>query len=345
LKGGVRPLKHPNGYGTVVKLSGNRRNPFVVRKTAGWDDRGYPIYSVIGYFPTREAGLIALAEYNKDPYDVDKEKTTFSELYALWLEKRAHKLGASNLTSLKAAYKHCQRLYYMKYKAVKAFNMQECVDNCGCGYSTQGAIKNLFNHLDRFAFELDIINRCYSELVTSASIPETEKIPFTDEEVNSLWEVIGEPWVDSVIVFLYTGFRISELLDIKTANVDLAAGTIKGGIKTKAGKDRLIPIHSSIFEIIRGRVGDGAAYLFSHNGKKVSLSQYYVFWREIMGRLGINHTPHECRHTFRSRLDSAGANKRCIDLIMGHKSNDVGERVYTHKTLEELKEAIELITS
>jgi integrase len=202
-----------------------------------------------------------------------------------------------------------------------------------------------YGFLDRFAFELDIINRCYSELVTSASIPETEKIPFTDEEVAALWKAIGEPWVDSVIVFLYTGFRISELLDIKTANVDLAAGTIKGGIKTKAGKDRLIPIHSSIFDIIRRRVGDGAAHLFSRNGKKVSLSRYYVFWREIMGRLGINHTPHECRHTFRSRLDSAGANKRCIDLIMGHKSKDVGERVYTHKTLEELKEAIELITS
>lgn len=57
----------------------------------------------------------------------------------------------------------------------------------------------------------------------------------------------------------------------------------------------------------------------------------------------MNHTPHECRHTFRSRLDSAGANKVCIDRIMGHSSGNTGERVYTHKTLEELKEAIELI--
>lgn len=58
----------------------------------------------------------------------------------------------------------------------------------------------------------------------------------------------------------------------------------------------------------------------------------------------MNHTPHETRHTFRTSLDSAGANKKCIDLMMGHKSKDVGERVYTHKTLDELKEAIELIT-
>lgn len=59
----------------------------------------------------------------------------------------------------------------------------------------------------------------------------------------------------------------------------------------------------------------------------------------------MKHTPHECRHTFRSRLDSAGANKKCIDLMMGHKSKEVGERVYTHKTLDELKEAILLIAS
>ena len=63
-----------------------------------------------------------------------------------------------------------------------------------------------------------------------------------------------------------------------------------------------------------------------------------------MNQLGITHTPHETRHTFRSRLDSAGANKVCIDLMMGHKSKEVGEKVYTHKTLSELRTAIELIT-
>jgi len=63
-----------------------------------------------------------------------------------------------------------------------------------------------------------------------------------------------------------------------------------------------------------------------------------------MSAAAVQHTPHNCRHTFRSRLDSAGANKRCIDLMMGHKSKDVGERVYTHKTIDELKAAIELVT-
>lgn len=65
---------------------------------------------------------------------------------------------------------------------------------------------------------------------------------------------------------------------------------------------------------------------------------------DIMEAHGMNHTPHECRHTFRSWLDSADANKVCIDKIMGHTSANTGERIYTHKSIEELKIAIELIT-
>ena len=80
------------------------------------------------------------------------------------------------------------------------------------------------------------------------------------------------------------------------------------------------------------------------NGQKCGLQQYYRFWNQIMDKINLNHTPHECRHTFRSRLDSAGANKRCIDLILGHKSKDVGERIYTHKTIQELKYAVGLVT-
>jgi integrase len=336
-------MKNPNGYGSVVKLSGNRRNPYMARKTKGWNAKGHPQYKIIGYYPTKEAGLIALAQYNNAPWDVDQARTTFEELFELWKNKKAAKLGKSNQTSLLSAYQHCQKLHKTKYKDIKSYHMQECIDACGHGYSTQGAIKNLFRHLDRFALELDLVNRCYSELLTSESIPETEKIPFTDEEINRLWQVSGEPWIDSVLIFLYTGFRISELLDLRTGNVDLAAGTINGGTKTKAGKDRIIPIHSKIAPLVAMRAGQGEEYLFTYNEKKVNITKYYILWREIMERMGMKHTPHECRHTFRSRLDSAGANKKCIDLLMGHKSKDVGERVYTHKTIEELKAAVELL--
>lgn len=194
-------MKLPNGYGSVVKLSGNRRNPFAVRKTIGWNEKGHPIYLPIGYTATREEGLMLLAEYNKSPWDINAEKTTLEGLWELFQEKKLPKLGKSTKASLSAAFKHCKKYHKMKYKDMKSFHMQDCIDNCGCGYSTQWAIKNLFGHLDKFALEIDIINKSYALLTTAEPIPETSKKPFTDEEVDKLWEIKDREWVDSILVF------------------------------------------------------------------------------------------------------------------------------------------------
>lgn len=333
-------MKNPNNYGTVTKLSGNRRKPWIVKE--GVSGKQKPI----GYTATKEEGMILLAQYNNDPWDIEADKITLQELFDLWIEKRAVKLGTSNRYSLKSAYKHCSKLGKVKYKQIKSYQMQDCIDSCGCGYSTQGAIKNLWGHLDRFALELDIISKRCSDLLTSDPIPETTKEIFTDEEVSRLWENQNFPWVDSILFFLYTGFRISEMIDLRTETVNLQEWTLTGGTKTAAGKNRLIPIHSKIQSIVQKRFEQSkSGYLFEYNGKKLNQFQYREFWAKIMKVLKMNHTPHECRHTFRSRLDSAGANKVCIDRLMGHKSKGTGERVYTHKNIEELRLNIELITN
>lgn len=195
-------MKNPNGYGSVVKLSGNRRNPFAVRKTTGWNEKGHPIYETIGYYPTREAGMIALAEYNKSPWDIDAEKVTLDAIFEQWSEKKLPKMGKSTQGSLKSAFKHTKSMWNMKYKEIKSFHMQDVIDNCGCGYSTQWAIKNLFGHLDKFALEIDVINKSYAQLTTAEPIPETTKQPFTDKEVKAVWKIKDQEWVDSVLVFL-----------------------------------------------------------------------------------------------------------------------------------------------
>lgn len=282
-------MKLPNGYGTVTKLSGNRRKPYVVKE--GISGKQKPI----GYTATREEGLILLAQYNNDPWDIQTDKITFQELYKLWLEKRAVKLGTSNQSSLKSAYKHCVKLEKVKYKQIKSYQMQDCIDSCGCGYSTQGAIKNLFGHLDRFAMELDIISKCCSDLLTSAPIPETTKEIFTDEEVSRVWENENLEWADSVLFFLYTGFRISEMIKLKTEDIDFEIRTMTGGVKTAAGKQRLVPIHSKIFHIVQSRAEQSkSGYLFEYGGKKLSQTQYRKFWAGIMDKLEIEHLPHEC---------------------------------------------------
>lgn len=336
-------MKNPNGYGTVVKLSGNRRKPYAVRKTIGFNKKGHPIYQPIGYTETREEGLEMLALYNHEPWNIDRDKVTLKMLYERWLEVKFPKLGDATQKSLKSAYKHCKKYENAIYRKLRSFDMQDCIDNCGCGYSTQWAIKNLFGHLDRFAFEIDIIDKMYSQITTAEPVPETSKKPFTDDEIKILYENKDDEWVETIILYNFTGFRLNELLSIEITSIDLDEGIFKGGSKTNSGKNRIVPVHSYIQYIVEKRVKTNRKYLIELEGKKLSKSKYYEFWNETMEKLGLNHTPHECRHFFRTKLDAVGANKKCTDLMMGHKSKDVGERRYTHKTIQELKDEIEKI--
>lgn len=337
-------MKHPNGYGTVVKLSGNRRRPFAVRKTLGFDDRNYPIYLNIGYTETREKGLILLAEYNKAPWDVNAEKISLQELYELWLAKRCDRLGVSNAKGLQSAWHYCRELGGRKYKEINSFEMQECIDNCGRSYSTQANIKSLWKHLDRLALELNIIQKANSALLVSEKVPDSKKKPFSEEEIECIWHNEDLEGAETVLFLLYTGFRFSECRAIRLEDVSLGEEAIVGGMKTEAGRNRIVPIHPDIAPIVRKLYEKSSGgFLFEENGKAFGDYPFRKKWNQTMRLLKMHHTPHECRHTFRSRMDSAGANKVCIDRIMGHKSGDVGERVYTHKTLQELKSAIRLL--
>ena len=341
--------KNPNGYGSVVKLSGNRRKPFAVRKTVGYDDRAYPIYEIIGYYPTRKDAMIALADYNKEPYDFNTAKITFSELYERWAKTTYHTLKESSVSAHKAAYKYCEPLYNIKYREIRKHQMQQCIDSCGKSYATQTNIRNLLTLLDKFAFDLDIVSKCYStNLRVSEKTVTKDRNVFTDLEVQKLSK---RDDCDEILFMLYTGCRISEMLTVECANVDLEKRILRCGVKTEAGKNRVIPIHSKLMSIIKKHMSD-EKYLFHidydiFRSKEIEQSRenaYRKTYRAIMRDTGMNHIPHECRHTFRSKLDSAEANKVCIDLIMGHKTGDVGERVYTHKTIEELKTAIEKLS-
>lgn len=70
-------MRLPNGYGSVVKMSGNRRRPYAVRKTDGFNEKGYPIYKIIGYTETKEEGLSLLAKYNESPWNINEQKLLF----------------------------------------------------------------------------------------------------------------------------------------------------------------------------------------------------------------------------------------------------------------------------
>ena len=333
--------RNPNGYGSVVKLSGNRRRPYVVRKTVGFDDRAYPIYEIIGYYESRKDALMALAQYNSKPYDLNLSKKTFSELYKLWKKTAFPKMGNSLKTAHEASYKHCERIYNVPYKDLRKADMQRCIDECGLSYATQTNIRNLFVQLDKFAYDNDIISKCYSaNLTTAEKEVKIKRNLYTNDQVKLLYDHIGEECVDETLFMLFTGCRVTEMLTLKQENIDYDQQTLCFGIKTAAGKNRIVPIHEKILPILQTHKD---TFLFSKwfaKGEEKAYRSFRYHFELMNDKLGMKHTTHDARHTVRSKLDSAEANKVCIDLIIGHKNGDVGERVYTHKTIEELKTAM-----
>lgn len=338
-------MKNPNGYGTVVKLSGNRRKPFVARKTVRWKDNGQPVFLIIGYYATKEEGLIALAEYNQNPYDIANRNLTLAEVYEKWKTLKAPQLAKPNRENLFSGFRYMEKIKDLKYREIRSFQMQNIIDSAG-SYSRQSIVKNLFGHLDRFALEMDVINKMYSQLTKTVEYEQLEeRIPFSAEEIKVLWDHEDDFFVGYVLIMIYSGWRITEFCEMKTEDVDVDQWTMKGGSKTISGKNRIVPIHSAIKHLVKRYFNpDHKRLILQENGTTYTAENFRKEFHSCCERFGMKHTPHEARHTFRSMLDSAGANQKCIDLMMGHKSFGVGERVYTHKTVEELREAIELIS-
>ena len=350
-----KALRNPNGYGSVVKLSGKRRNPFEVRVNTRMDERYYPVYDVLGRFETREDALIALAEYNRSPYSVTDRNMTFSQLYERFYQDKYKKSGRtyskSTISCTKAAYRHCEPLYGISYAKLRTDDFRSILakqDGSGnpLSHATQEHVKNLFSQMDKFALQNDIIEKGYASFATiTVSEDDEPGLPFTAAELETLWANRDKPWVDSVLIYIYSGWRVSELILMPVQNINLESGTFQGGLKTNAGKNRIVPIHSKIREMVEKRLSDHGSALFMSGNKPISVSSYLKLFKKTLASIGITtyHTPHDCRHTFTSLLDSAGANQVCIDRRIGHASKSLTMKTYTHKDIEELRNAIELI--
>lgn len=342
-------MRNPNGYGSVYKLKGKRRKPWVARITTGWEKtetgKLKQLYKPLGYFAKQSQAINALAEYNKDPYDLENAGMTFKELYELWSDKHFEKLSASTVEGHKISYKKCEPLYDRPFKNIKLLELQEFLDTSCSTYATKQQVKKLLGLMYFYANKYEITDKDHSKKLDLGEKQTTlKRRAFTQTEINKLWNNIDMEWVDVILMLIYTGLRISELLELKIENIDLVNLTMTGGKKTKASKDRIIPIHPRILPLIKKRYDENNKYLIV--GKRtIDYMSYRGFitykYTPVMKKLSIKTSGcHDCRHTIASNLRTNGVDPLIIKRILGHSSEDLTEKVYTHTTIEELKKAI-----
>ena len=345
-------MRLPNGYGSIYKLSGNRRKPWCVRKTTGWKDNGQPIYTFVGYYPTRQEALSALADYNKDPYDLQLSSVTFAELYERWSEEHFQKISHSGVNSYSSAYRSCEKIGSMRVVDIKLDHLQQTMDDSGKNSPTLKTMKNLFGLMYDYAVVHEIITPDKREMIRylDTSKPgnpnKMDRKIFTHKEIQKLWEMQdANAYIPVILIMIYSGVRIGELLALEKTDVHLDERWfyVKEA-KTVAGI-REVPIAEKIVPAIEKWISRPCDRLIC-SGADAPLP-YYTFrdnyWKAVMDILDMDHKPHDTRHTCISLLTEAGVDQRIIRKIVGHKGQGVTETVYTHLELPVKLEAINRI--
>lgn len=374
--------KRANGEGSISYDS--RRKRYRAKITVGWEfneetGRTKQIVKTLGSnYKTKGEASAALAEYFKNPFDLDNKDITFSQLYEIWFDDFT-KDHESHKYRIKSAYKYCSSIYNKKFRELSILDMKNCIykgtseitrgkykgEQKLATPSTKESMKYIFNHMFAYAIEARIVDRNYAKEFTldkkvfkEKEENHKEKIPFSDEELQKLWkssEFI--PFADMIIYACYSGWRPSELIGLKISDVNLEEGFIKGGIKTTAGKNRLVPIHPLVKSIVEKyyneAIGFGSKYLFNDISKKkgigLSYDQYLSRFNNVLRilKLRLDITPHYTRHTFISKAKSreVNMNEYILKLIVGHEIGDLTEHIYTHRELKDLKEEILKIKS
>lgn len=339
-------MRQANGTGSVFKLSGKRRRPWAVRITAGWTDDGKQIFKYLSYHEKKVDAIKALAQYNTNPYDVESSKATFEDIYDKWSEAAYKTLSVSSVKTYKSAYKNTTKIQKMVFRDLRTNALQDVVDKIDSA-SMARMTKFLFQKMYTYALENDIVEKDYSQYVKLLQKKEAkEKSPFSFNEIKTMWDKVDTvEYADLVVILLYTGMRIGELLDMTKDNIHLEERYMVGGSKTEAGKNRVIPIHKKIIPLIEKRMEKSKSeYLFTNTlGKKLTYALFMSkYWGMILPYLDGNRTPHDTRHTFISRMDSLGVSRITIQRIVGHSNKETTE-IYIHKSLDELLEAVDML--
>lgn len=280
---------------------------------------------------------------------------------------RHYCLGMAN------AFNNSKELHDRVYKDLRASDFNKHLKESKKSPDSQRQMVNLYMNLDKFAMEEDIIEKGYAQFITTVTSNRKEikkakdkKVAkdklFSYEQIDYLWNFTlkssgvqlarkqqREQFIrDFWLMLLYTGCRADELLSIYTDNVFLDDNYFIGGLKTQAGINREIPIHSDIKPLFEKYYNPENEFLFMQpNGNKVDYDYYLWHFQHNFKDLHpevSEHTAHDARHTLRTELKKLNIKDIIINSIIGHSNDDVGDDVYTHISIEEKQEAIKQVT-
>lgn len=381
-RGKAKPkrMRLPNGFGSITKLTGaNLRKPYWVRVCIGKTETGKPIQKPLkpeSLFETYQDAYEALVEYNKNPYDLEPD-ITVEELFEKWTDEYFETASDSYIRTVKSAWTYCSSIYRMRAKDVAPRHIKGVMED---GYiipdrgkdkgqkrypsaGTKTKIKSLFNIMFDYAVEYEIVDinparrfEVSDDVLKEIKNNKVPHIKIPKREMEILWDNVDRvKFVDWVLIQCYMGWRPQEMALLELSEVNLKRWTITGGIKTDAGKQRTVPIHSRIQYLVKRNydfaVSIGSPYLFNDKGQthagswKLTYDKYANRFKSVISALNLNpeHRAHDPRVTFTTMAKKAEIDEYAIKAMVGHRIKDITESVYTTRDIEWLRNDIEKI--
>ena len=251
-------MRRANGTGSIVKLSGNRRRPYIVKISAR-DKDGYVRQVALSYHAKLQEAQEALEEYNRKAAagqtpSADMLSWTVEQVYTAWSEREYPRSGKSSVASHKASWnQRVSRYAARKMRSVTLDEWQAILDEGEDEGRSQSSINNdaiLIRALHAYAMKRDIIGKDYSRYLDIPTVDiKVKKGALNDLQLAKLEELAraGFPGASEAMVLCYTGLRISEFLSLTPfAYRSEDGGYLQCGVKSAAGRDRIIPIHPKI---------------------------------------------------------------------------------------------------
>lgn len=366
--------RRPNNSGTVVKLSGKRRKPFCAKISDTERDiiTGKKKQIVIGTFETELEALNALSLYyltNKktitdkeadsiapDLYEEvkkrrDKKIPTFNEIFEIIYNEELSQLSKSASYGYMAWNKHFQSIHNRQINTIKLQDLQDIFNRDKAGHGTKVHMKVLCSKIFEYAVIHQYISRDdnYTEYIDCGKTKESTKhYAFSNDEIKTLINENSD-MAKILLIYIFTGLRANELLNIKRENIHIDEICNDDGIerkisyfiagsKTDAGKKRVVPIHDFIKTFVINllltdkRIIDMCYMNFNEN-----------YMKKYFTKMNMKHTLHDTRVTFTTLCQLNNVDLFCRKRILGHKMKDITFDTYTSTVINKLYTEIQKI--
>ncbi len=231
----------------------------------------------------------------------------------------------------------------------------------GLSANSVGGIINVVQNSLRTAFNLGYVKEFTADRIKRPKAQEKAVNCFTTQEQKQIEQAVLNSKKDKmfgILLCLYTGLRVGELLALKWEDIDLQKGILTVSKSCHDGKDRfghyvrfedtpktsssrrVIPLPRQLLPFIKeARKKSRSEFVVSKNANPLSVRSYQRSFDLLQRKLKIPHRGfHSLRHTFATSALECGMDVKTLSDILGHKSPTVTLNRYVHSLMEHKKE-------